>query len=223
MASPKASPLERSFRYLLHRIGTELSPKNCHSLRFLHDISKESREQDEPGLDILQELRAQAHFSPLQPDRLEEDLGRIKRQDLANLVKQYKKSDGFKKALKPARKGVRNGPLEDLTYLEITVNPKSQQTTTAEERCGHMLSITFMHAAQSVDQSRSLVEAIVKEAEQLSKEKEVAAAIGEVRRDFERLGKSLKKAITTARARNVEDMEYSIEGKYTNHNYKHVL
>jgi len=214
MAASKGSPLDRSFRYLLHDIGTKLNPKNCRSLRFLYQITREP-EEDEPGLDILQELQSQTVFNAMKPDRLEDDLIRIKRQDLANLVRQYKQNEEFKKA----RRGGKSVRPDELTYVDIVLaNRTSGQGKTEEERNFHVLGITFMHVLQTVDQSRCLTDAIAKETKLLSKKKEVETAIGDVRKDFESISRSLKKVISVireARTAATEGTEYSIEGEPT--------
>ncbi len=240
MATSKYSPLDQSFRYLLHHIGIELNAKNCRSLRFLYEMGNESTNGEEPGLDILQELHSQTYFTSLNPDRLQNDLTRIKRQDLANLVEQYKKSSEYKKEVKQqgegktrkgtkghseeegkVKKGTKGRRSDDLTYLEIVVtNQKHGQKATAEERCRHILSITFMHILHSIDQSRCLVEAVLKESEELAKKKEVTASISDIKKDFERISVSLKKVISVTKEMNAlatEVVEYSVEGQHGLH------
>lgn len=193
-------------------------------------MTNESKKEEEPGLVILHDLQAQDLFSPMKPERLEEDLVRIKRQDLANFIKQYRKSEEFRRVKKQedgkvARKGAKNRHPDEMTYLEIVpTNIKLRQRTLPEDRCLHMVSITFMHVLQSINQSQYLVEAVLKEEEALSKKKEISSAIGDLQRDFERINKSIKKIITaTKEARTVEVIEYSIEGMYIIKNlYKYM-
>ena len=224
MATPKRSLLDRSFRYLLHDIGTKLSSKNCRSLRFLYQINREL-EEDEPGLDILQELQSQTVFNAMKPDQLEDDLTRIKRQDLANLVRQYKCTEEFKRTHpeegKKVRRGGKSARSDELTYVDIVLtNGTSRQGQNEEDRSCHVLGITFMHVLQTVDQSRCLVDTMAKETEVLSKKKEIEAAIADARKDFESISKSLKKVITVikqARTASTQTADYSVEGKNTKH------
>ena len=158
------------------------------------------------GLDILEELHSRDHSTPLRPDRLEEDLVRIQRKDLANLVKQYKKSDDFKHAQKQEAKRVKKKG-QTSKHPDETTKAGKKQSATADEQCSHMLSLAFMHAAQTVSQTGYFLDTVTDQAQLQSKE-DLAGIITDVKKDFDSLGKSLKKAITaTLASHSVRDKQ----------------
>ncbi len=184
MATAMDSCLEVSFRSLVHHIAIKLTPQNCSSLTFLYGTTNHIREQDIPGLEILKELISKRIFTYLRPQELEEAMIKIERQDLAELVKRYRKSDEFKHALKLEKSKAKN---------KNCVDKKSMSYS---KESSPMASVAFIHAAHILVQTKSFLEAVTTEDEQ--QHKKVAA----VTKDFEKLIKSLKschKAIMTSK------------------------
>ena len=188
MATASESNIEQLFRILLHQIGIKLTPRNCHSLKFLNNISSDMSTAEVPALDILQYLQSHGKIGPLHPEHLEQDLLRIERQDLATLVKQFKKSDDYKQAKKSDNN-----------------NAKSKGQVGAEEKCASiLLSFTLMHTAQSIGQTKYFLETFMDQMDD-QKPHELTVVMSDIKKDFDQLGKSLKKAITITTRRETTE------------------
>ncbi len=187
MATPTVSTLEHSFRVLVYNIADKLTPQNCRSLRFIYKVRTESTQQEFTGLDIMKELISQDYFNHMQPEPLESCLAEINRQDLVGLVKKYKKSDEFKGAQKREMKK---------TGKKGAKSKASDNQTSEGKWSSHSLSLILMHTAQTVGQTKYFLEAMTQEVEQQPRKREIVAAIDDIKKDFEKLGRSLNKAIT---------------------------
>lgn len=213
MADQYSTGLEEEFRYTLLMIGTKLSSTDCHGLRFVHDMAETSGEKGVPGLDILKGLISSGHFDALNPDKLQEILTKIGRKDLANLVKEYKKSNIYKQAQKKVmekeaeekrqrkkkiKAGRGEGSSERHTAAEL-LRKVPRSIAPEERRCRDMFSIALTHIAQLIEQTTHLGEAIkraMNEAEDNSRMDEALISIAEAQEGVENLSKSLKKAIS---------------------------
>ncbi len=203
------SPLENKFRQLVHDIAMELTLHNCSSLEFLYKIKKHTWEPYMPGLEIMKELMSRNYFTHLKPDNLESLLTRIQREDLISLVSRYKESEEFKLSQKrdcnkKERKQRKSKQIEKQDSIQ------SLADTSDKDHCGHMASVALMQAAQTVGQTRYFLELITSGSEQKYK-KEVA----KVSKDFEKLLKSLNKAITATKDLHstTDQATHKIKGK----------
>ena len=152
----------------------------------------------------MQELLAKEYFSPLHPEKLEECMNELKRQDMVNLVRKYKKSADYKTATKK------------VTKKDSFTRSKSSSDS-GEKDPGHTLSLLLMHTSQTVGQSKSFLDAMTKDDEELPKRKVIAAALTDVKKDFDRLRRSLNKAISVLAQPESEVQAYllpSKEGEY---------
>ncbi len=201
MATGQGSTLEQLFHVLLHRIGIQLTPQNCQALKLKHAIQTDS-EILNGGLCILQEIQHTGYFGPLKPEPLEEDLKKMDRQDLVNMVKQYKKTEDFKHAQKKEKQLAKRK--STLVNTGNCPSKKFEISNTAEERCGNMLSFALMHAAQTVGQTRYFLDAVIDQGEPQQKI-DMEAITRDVKRDFENLNNSLKKAITAATKKKTQE------------------
>jgi len=195
MATASDSNIEKLFRILLHQIGIKLTSHNCHSLKFLNNLDSDLATTDTsgvPALDILQYLQTKGDISPLQPEHLENNLLRIERGDLASLVKQYRKSDDYKEAKKSENKHAKSKG-------QAAAGHGPQQ-----EKCASVISLSLMHVAQSVGQTSYFLETVVGQMED-EKPHELTAIMSDIKKDFEHLGKSLKKAIAVTTKRDTTE------------------
>ena len=87
MDSEVMSGVCEEFRYLLVRLGRKLHRQDCEGLMFVHNVSDMGDKVD-VGLHILSRMESMGYFEPLQPEKLQEVLGKIGRKDLAHDVKE---------------------------------------------------------------------------------------------------------------------------------------
>ena len=190
MAAIQESAAEILFRFTVHDVARGLTLENCHSLKFIYNLSQQSRDKDMPGLEIMKELMAQNTFSYQEPNKLVDLLSRIKREDLNSLVKKYKGSGEFKSMQKlkehhkkaESKRGKNKTSEEQKKALSLLL--------TGDKGCDHV-SVALMHAAQTVGQTRYFL-GVMTPSEHRHKKEMTAVA-----KDFERLLKSLNKAITS--------------------------
>jgi len=182
------------FRILLHRIGSQLTPQNCHGLKFLTNYRKATTEQNILGLDILDEQLSRDSITPVKLDKLEKWLTEINRMDLLDLIKEYKKSSEFKSAQK----------------LENNKKIKKRFASRPQHNDNALLPGTLMTVVHLNCHIWNLVD-ITTSMKTLSK-KEVNA-MNDVKRDHERFRKSLKTAIAVITEKNSIEEREIISGK----------
>ncbi len=185
MARSEETTLTEVFRILLHRIAIQLTPQNCHGLRFLINYSISNNEQHILGLDILDELITRETITPLKLSGLERLLCEINRQDLVDLIKEYKKRDEFKSVEKQVRKKAGKKP----SVKKFSVDDD-------------MLPSTLLTAAHLNSHMWSLVDTATRTRAMCKKE---VTALAEVKKDYEKLRKSLKKAIVVLTEKKVTE------------------
>ena len=196
MEELRDTPLKEKFRFLLIHIGNELHTRNCKALKFGHQIHISRRDQDEEGLDILSELMKKGKFDAYSPEKLQKILEMIDRKDLADIVKEYRKSSLFKDEMRRRKKMNDSKPsrAEELSHhSHLYEDPLSARHM---EKCWNALAKTLTHMTAMLEQTTSLVSSVEVFMNDDSKKKEAQASIAETKSKMEELSKAIRETAT---------------------------
>ena len=98
--SAQSNALYVAFRRLVYRFSEQMSKDECYAIIYIRLYRFKERYKDSSTLEVLSKLEADGAFGPSNPEGLLEIAKDIKRQDLANEVKDFikKRSKSEKKA-----------------------------------------------------------------------------------------------------------------------------
>ena len=155
------------------------------------------------GLYALSQLQAEGHFDYLSPDKLQEILNKIGRNDLSNDIKEYKRMSVFQQAVKleaerqeKSRASVGTGGVERHAVARLLSGAETQTAATEERR--DMVAMALTQTAQLVEQASAELLRITFQDSNLETE-ETLCHIKTARDEVKSLSSTLQKAISAAR------------------------